>query len=66
MSVKINFGGVYITAEGKKYKLIGEATNYKQTDKVYLFVPLDNIDTMCMVVVAENSLSDFTFQYNTY
>ena len=66
MNNKINFGGVYITAEGKKYKLISEATNYKQTDKVYLFVPLDNIDTTGAIVAAEDELSDFTFQYNTY
>lgn len=66
MSTKINFGGVYTIAEGKKYKLISEATNYKQIDKVYLFVPLDNIDTTGAIIVTENELSDFTFQYNTY
>lgn len=66
MNNKINFGGVYTTVDGKKYKLISEATNYKQTDKVYLFVPLDNIDTTGVIVAAEDELSDFTFQYNTY
>lgn len=67
MDIKINFGGVYTTAEGNKYKLIGEATNYKQgAGKVYLFAQLNNNDTTGVVVVAENKLSDFTFQHNTY
>lgn len=66
MNTKINFGGVYITTEGNKYKLIGEATNYKQTGKTYLFAQLNNNSTTGMVAVSENKLSDFTFQYNTY
>lgn len=66
MNNKINFGGIYTTADGKKYKLISEATNYKRIDKVYLFVPLDNIDTTGAIIVNKNELSDFTFQYNTY
>lgn len=66
MNNKINFGGVYTTVDGKKYKLVGEATNYKQAGKVYIFAQLNNIYTTGMVVVAESKLSDFTFQYNTY
>lgn len=66
MNNKINFGGVYTTVDGKKYKLVGEATNYKQAGKVYLFAQLSNNDTTGLVVVTENKLSDFTFQYNTY
>lgn len=66
MSNKINFGGVYTTADGKKYKLICEATNYKRVGKAYLFAQLDNNSTTGMIAVSENKLSDFTFQYNTY
>ena len=66
MNNKINFGGVYTTADGKKYKLIGEATNYKQAGKAYLFAQLDSNSTTGIIAVPENKLSDFTFQYNTY